>query len=106
MAHGERLGSTPRQEPHMDPRPIESLTRRETEVLRLLDVRLSIREIAEVLDILPGAVKRHARIIYRKLMVGTQHEPIAPEDSSSGSRHHGRSHELPDRVSMERGCSL
>ena len=63
----------------MDPHPIESLTRRETEVLHLLDARLSIREIAEVLDIPSEIVKRHASRIYRKLMIGTRREAIAFE---------------------------
>ena len=51
----------------MDPSPIESLTRCETEVLQLLDARLSTQEIAAVLHISPATVKRHARSIYRKL---------------------------------------
>jgi len=60
---------------------IESLTWRETEILRLLDARLSNVEIAEVLDVSTGAVKRHADIIYRKLVVGRR-DAIAPEDGS------------------------
>jgi len=68
----------------MEPDLIASLTWREIEVLRLLDARLSIEEIAEVLHIPPGIVKRHTNNLYRKLVVGTQREAIAPEGESSG----------------------
>jgi ATP/maltotriose-dependent transcriptional regulator MalT len=54
--------------------PSESLTWRETEVLRLLDARLSREEIAEVLDISPAALHSHANSIYRKLMGRARHE--------------------------------
>ena len=72
------------QESHMNSRPIESLTQRETEVLRLLDARLSTSEIAAILDVSPGAVERYASRIYRKLAIGTRRNGIAPEDESSG----------------------
>jgi hypothetical protein len=52
----------------MDPDLIESLTRRETEILWLLDARLSSEEIAAVLHILPATVQSHRSSIYRKLM--------------------------------------
>jgi len=80
----------------MDPDLIVSLTRRETEILSLLDARLSIKEIATVLHISPRSVERHARSIARKLMVRTQREATdrapelrllssqAPEAESSG----------------------
>jgi DNA-binding NarL/FixJ family response regulator len=41
----------------MDPDLIESLTRREAEVLRLLDARLSNKEIATVLQALDRELK-------------------------------------------------
>lgn len=68
----------------MDPDLIESLTWRETEILRLLDARLSTNEIAEVLHIPPEIVKRHVSIIHRKLVVGTLREDIARENESPG----------------------
>lgn len=51
----------------MDPDLIESLTWRETEILRLLDARLSHAEIAAVLHLSPGAFQRHRNHICRKL---------------------------------------
>jgi len=63
----------------MDPRPITSLTRSEIEVLRLLEARLSISEIAAILDVSPGAVERYASHIYRKLVSGTRRNGIASE---------------------------
>lgn len=54
------------------------LTRRQTEVLWLLDARLSNTEIAAVLRIAPEAVKSRASRIYRKLMVCTRRETVDP----------------------------
>jgi DNA-binding CsgD family transcriptional regulator len=68
----------------MDPRPITSLTRSEIEVLRLLEARLSISEIAAILDVSPGAVERYTSRIYRKLGISTERSGIAPEGESSG----------------------
>jgi DNA-binding CsgD family transcriptional regulator len=51
---------------------ITALTQRETEILRLLNVRLSTGEIAEVLNISSGTVKRHTSRIYRKLGIRSQ----------------------------------
>jgi len=62
----------------MDPSPIESLTRLETEVLWLLDARLSIEEIAEVLHLPPQIVKGLTNSIYRKLMVATHLRACGP----------------------------
>jgi LuxR family transcriptional regulator, maltose regulon positive regulatory protein len=62
---------------HIDPVPIESLTSREIEVLRLLDVRLSNKEIAAVLRISPGSIERHTRSISRKLVIRTRRAAVA-----------------------------
>jgi DNA-binding CsgD family transcriptional regulator len=51
---------------------IESLTQREIEILRLLDVRLSNEEIATVLHLSPEAVQRQTYRIYRKLRIRTR----------------------------------
>ena len=58
----------------MNSDPSESLTWRETEVLRLLDARLSHEETAEVLDISPATLHSHTSSIYRKLMGRARHE--------------------------------
>jgi DNA-binding NarL/FixJ family response regulator len=62
---------------HIDPVPIESLTSREIEVLRLLDVRLSNKEIAAVLRISPGSIERHTSSISRKLVIRTRRKALA-----------------------------
>ena len=62
---------------HMDPDPIESLTWRETEVLRLLDARLSNEEIAAVLHTSSGTIERHTSSISRKLVIRTRREAVA-----------------------------
>lgn len=47
--------------------PIEALTDRELEVLRLLPSRLTLREIADELFISINTLKFHLKVIYRKL---------------------------------------
>ena len=59
------------------PVPIESLTRRETEILSLLDARLSNEEIAAVLHLSSGTVKRHTSRIDRKLVLSTRRSAVA-----------------------------
>jgi DNA-binding NarL/FixJ family response regulator len=61
----------------MGPDLIGSLTRREIEVLWLLDARLSNAEIAEVLHTSPGTVKEHTSRIDLKLLIHKQREAIA-----------------------------
>jgi LuxR family maltose regulon positive regulatory protein len=56
---------------------IEPLTWRETEVLRLLDARLSNQEIAGVLVISAETVKKHTSNIYQKLQVTGRREAVA-----------------------------
>ena len=55
----------------------EPLTWRETEVLRLLDARLSNQEIAGVLLISADTVKKHTINIYQKLHVSGRREAVA-----------------------------
>jgi LuxR family maltose regulon positive regulatory protein len=49
--------------------PLEPLSERELEVLRLLNSKLSVPEIAEELTVAPSTVRTHIRIIYNKLGV-------------------------------------
>jgi LuxR family maltose regulon positive regulatory protein len=52
--------------------PVEPLTPRELEILKLLAGGLSNREIARKLVVSPGTVKTHTHHIYAKLGVGTR----------------------------------
>jgi len=61
-----------RQGPETGADLIESLAWRATDILWLLDSRLSIGEIAAVLQISSGTVQRQTRGIYRKLRVRTR----------------------------------
>lgn len=56
---------------------IDPLTDRELEILQLLTLRLSNKEIAERLFIAPGTVKRHTNTIYRKLNVHGRRDAVA-----------------------------
>ena len=64
------------REAPVGPDPIEPLTRRETEVLDLLDTRLATEEIAAMLHIAPEIAKRHMSNLYQKLDVRTRREAI------------------------------
>jgi DNA-binding NarL/FixJ family response regulator len=59
------------------PRAAGLLTRRETEILRLLADGLSNREIAERLFISPKTVEHHLSRIYGKLGMSTRAEAAA-----------------------------
>lgn len=54
--------------------PLEPLTERELEVLRLLPSRLTLREIADELFISINTLKFHLKVIYRKLGVASRAE--------------------------------
>ena len=56
---------------------VEPLSEREIEVVRLIAVGLSNREIAERLVIAPGTVKRHSNNIYGKLGVRSRTQAVA-----------------------------
>ena len=55
----------------------EPLTRRETEILRLLEPGLSNKEIASRLFISPETVKKHTQNIYRKLKASNRRQAVA-----------------------------
>lgn len=58
------------------PGMVEPLTLRETEILELLAVRLSAKEIAQRLVISDRTVKRHCANIYQKLGVNSRREAV------------------------------
>ena len=53
---------------------LETLTERETEVLRLLPSRLTLHEVADELFISMNTLKFHLKVIYRKLDCGSRAE--------------------------------
>jgi LuxR family maltose regulon positive regulatory protein len=53
---------------------MDPLTLRERDVLRFLPSRLTVREIADELDISVNTLKFHLKVIYRKLGVETRAE--------------------------------
>lgn len=55
---------------------IDPLTSRERDVLRFLAGRLTVREIADELDISVNTLKFHLKVIYRKLGVSTRSEAV------------------------------
>ena len=59
------------------PELIEPLTKRELEVLTLLEQRLSNKEIAARLFITPSTAKLHTLHIYQKLQVNTRRDAVA-----------------------------
>ncbi len=56
---------------------VETLSERELEVLRLIASGLSNREIAQMLFVTPGTVKRHSHNIYGKLEVRSRAQAVA-----------------------------
>ena len=56
---------------------VDALTWRELEVLQLLDVRMSNKEIARLLHISSETVKKHTGNIYQKLQVHSKSEAVA-----------------------------
>lgn len=67
--HREFSGASAAPEPPGDPRDAEKLTRRETDVLRLVAVGASNSEIADRLDLSVQTVKAYLRSAMRKLEV-------------------------------------
>jgi LuxR family transcriptional regulator, maltose regulon positive regulatory protein len=65
------------------PELIEPLTRRELEVLALLEQRLSNKEIAARLFITPSTAKLHTLHIYQKLQVNTRRDAVAKAQTLS-----------------------
>jgi len=59
------------------PLPVDTLSKREREILGLLGEQLSNKEISERLFISPVTVKRHAATIYQKLAVHGRREAVA-----------------------------
>ena len=59
------------------PDSLETLSKREYEVLGLLAQHLTNKEIGGVLFIAPETVKRHAQNIYQKLSVGSRKDAVA-----------------------------
>jgi ATP/maltotriose-dependent transcriptional regulator MalT len=68
------------------PRAVELLSRRETEVLRLLAEGLSNREIAERLFISPKTAEHHVSRIYAKLGVRTRAQAASYAARTAGGR--------------------
>jgi LuxR family maltose regulon positive regulatory protein len=64
---------------------VEPLTRRELEILKLLNQDLSNKEIAQALVISPLTVKRHASNIYAKLRVSGRRQSRRPGQVSRPS---------------------
>jgi LuxR family maltose regulon positive regulatory protein len=56
--------------------PVEPLTEREREVMRLLPSRLTLREISAHMHVSQNTLKFHLRAIYRKLGVGSRAEAV------------------------------
>jgi DNA-binding NarL/FixJ family response regulator len=74
-AVGERSDAATRA---LDPiAPVESLTERELEVLHLIALGSTNREIAQQLFVATGTVKAHTSSIYRKLDAGNRTEAVA-----------------------------
>ena len=63
--------------PEMDPKPLATLTRREQDVLRLIEQGLNNQEIAEALTIEIGTVKNHVHSILKKLNVSSREDAAA-----------------------------
>jgi two-component system, NarL family, response regulator len=63
-----------------NPPTIESLTRREQEILHLIADRKTDREIAEILYIAPGTVRVHVHTILHKLGASDRKQAVAIAD--------------------------
>jgi two-component system nitrate/nitrite response regulator NarL len=63
--------------------PVQSLTRRETEVVRLVSQGLANKVIARELGVREGTVKIHLHSVFRKLRISSRNDLIL---SITGSR--------------------
>jgi LuxR family maltose regulon positive regulatory protein len=63
--------------PERGAQAVDALTWRELEILGYLDARMSNKEIARLLYISAGTVKRHTANIYQKLGVGSRREAVS-----------------------------
>ncbi len=59
---------------------IEAFSQRELQVLRLLNTRLSVPEIAAEIHLAPTTVRTHVQNIYRKLGVHSRIEALQRAD--------------------------
>jgi len=73
----ESLGLAVPSRRRMDDDLVEALSWRELEVLRLLDARMSNKEIAHALTISVETARKHAANIYQKLQVRSRREASA-----------------------------
>ncbi len=64
------------KKPGKEQAPAEPLSERELEVLRLLNSKLSVPEIAQELTVAPSTVRTHVRVVYNKLGVHGRLEAI------------------------------
>ena len=55
----------------------EPLTERETDVLRMLQGTLSLRDIGRELYLSPNTIKTHTRTLYRKLEVSDRQDAVS-----------------------------
>lgn len=62
--------------PKVDQNYVESLTRRESEVMEQLRTGITVREIAVVMGVSINTTKHHMRNIYAKLGVSTRSEAL------------------------------
>jgi LuxR family maltose regulon positive regulatory protein len=98
--HGVRADSRPEQPVLSKPaflQPkhpdlIELLTQREVEVLQLLALRLTNKEIGQALAISTGTVKQHTRNVFRKLHADNRRDAIVQ------ARNMGFEFDLPHRA--------
>jgi LuxR family maltose regulon positive regulatory protein len=77
VARTTRIPAPARRQAIANQSLLEPLSEREIEVLRLIAIGLSNREIAERLVIAPGTVKRHSNNIYGKLGVRSRTQAVA-----------------------------
>jgi LuxR family maltose regulon positive regulatory protein len=74
---GTHMGVTARENASLMDSLVEPLSTRELEVLHLMALGKTNREIAQQLVVAPGTVKAHTASIYRKLNVANRTEAVA-----------------------------